>query len=377
VKVSANEMSETDPLAAATDSAMAPDTAKRATGADAARAPAHAPVLRASGFLRLTALASVLAAALGIVIAPGLRGVAADAVVERINRVAWTLAYFMCALLVTAILLATLDLVRASRIHGVTRAAAIGAAGGVVALSAPALMHPLPPSVSLALSVAACVASLAAAWESARSHHTRAVALILAAFSFAAIGRVVSWEMARVAGEQGRQGLYSLSRGIATGAVLVEALGQMLAAAWIGTRSRFLGQALASLAVAGAFLLTWNVARGASDLAAPWQSALHVALGGAPGLPAPFGMNALAVFLVVASILLALVAAVQPRQVAAVVVALALGLLGRGAFDVPLRALSATAGALWLMVAVTDDRAMWRSLIATREKRLADGEAGE
>jgi hypothetical protein len=361
-------MNETNPSAAATDDAIAPERVKSASGAEIARAPSHAPALRASGFLRLTALASVLAAALGIVVAPGLRGIAADTVVEPFNRLAWTLAYFMCGLVITAIMIATFDLARASRIHGVSRAAAIGAAGGVMALSAPALVHPLPPSVSLALSVAACVASLAAAWESARSHHTRAVAIILAAFSLAALGRVVSWEMASVAGEQGSQRLYSWSRGVATGALLVEALGQMLAAAWLGTRSRFLGQVLASLAVAGAFLVTWNAARGASDVATSWQSALHVALGGALGLPEPFGMSALAVFLVVASILLALVAAVQPRQVAAVVVALALGLLGRGAFDVPLRALCATAGALWLMVAVTDDRAMWRSLMAARDK---------
>jgi hypothetical protein len=362
-------MSETNPSAAATDDTLAAEKAVNTTGVGAPRTSSHAPALRASGFLRLTALASVVAAALGVVIAPGLRGVAADAVVEPINRLAWTFAYFMCGLAITAILVATFDLARATRIHGVSRTAAIGGAGGVMALSVPALVHPLPPSVSLAMSVAACVASLAAAWESARSHHTRAVAIILAAFSLAALGRVVSWEMARVAGEHASQRLYSLSRSVATGALLVEALGQMLAAAWLGTRSRFLGQALASLAVAGAFLVTWNAARGASDLATSWQSALHLALGGALGLPEPFGMSALAVFLVVASILLALVAAVQPRQVAAVVVALALGLLGRGAFDVPLRALSATAGALWLMVALTDDRAMWRSLIA-REKGI-------
>jgi hypothetical protein len=80
-------------------------------------------------------------------------------------------------------------------------------------------------------------------------------------------------------------------------------------------------------------------------------------------------MSALAVFLVVCSILLALVAAVQPRSVAAVVCALSLGLLARGSFDVPLRALCAVAGSLWLMVATLDDRAMWRSLLAERERR--------
>jgi hypothetical protein len=195
------------------------------------------------------------------------------------------------------------------------------------------------------------------------------VAVVLATFAFASLSRVVSWELARIAGEQSSMRLYTISRGVATGALVVEGLGQMFAAAWLGTRSRLLGQALSSAAVAGAFLLTWNAARGASDMAAPWQSALHVALGSAPGLPQPFGMSALAVFLVVCSILLALVAAVQPRSVAAVVCALSLGLLARGSFDVPLRALCAVAGSLWLMVATLDDRAMWRSLLAERERR--------
>jgi hypothetical protein len=103
--------------------------------------------------------------------------------------------------------------------------------------------------------------------------------------------------------------------------------------------------------------LTWNAARGAGDFAAPWQSALHVALGGVPGLPQPFGLSALAVFLVIASILLALVAVVQPGESAGVVFALSLSLLGRGAFDAPLRALAATAAALWLMVGYRFDPA--------------------
>src|ERR1700723_1454025 len=100
-------MSETHPSAAATDDAITADETRNAKGAAAAHAPSHAPVLRASGFLRVTALASVVAAALGIVIAPGLRGIAADAVVEPINRLAWTLAYFMCGLLIAAIMIAT------------------------------------------------------------------------------------------------------------------------------------------------------------------------------------------------------------------------------------------------------------------------------
>jgi len=332
-----------------------------------------APALEAAGFLRVTAVISVLAAAFGLIVAPGLRGVAADVVVDPMNRFAWALAYVMCGLVVTAIVRATLILSRASRLHSGARGVVIGAAGAVLALSMPAVVRTLPSGIALALAVAASVVCLAAAGVSVRRAHTRAVGIVLIVFAFAALARVSSWELAKVAGDSSNARLYGVSRAVATLALVTEGLGQMFAAAWLGTRARVLGQALASAAVAGAFLLTWNAARGAGDYAAPWQSALHMALGGASGLPQPFGMAPLAVFLVVASILLALVAAVQPRPVAAVVFALSLGLLGRGSFDVPLRALSATAAALWLMVATLDDRAMWKSILASRDKGATSG----
>jgi hypothetical protein len=333
---------------------------------DSAEAHARAPALRAAGFLRLTALLSVLSAVFSVVVAPGLRGVASDGVVGPVDRFAWTLAYVMCGLVITAIIRGAIELARASKVSVGARGVVIGASGAVLALSMPAITRALPSPVALALAVAASIVCFASAWVTLRRAHTRAVGIVLVVFACAALARVVSWELARVAGDASSVRLYNFSRLIATVALVMEGLGQMFAAAWLGTRARILGQALASAAVAGAFLVTWNAARGSADYAAPWQSALHMALGGAPGLPQPFGMGPLAVFLVVASILLALVAAVQPRPVAAVVFALSLGLLGRGAFDVPLRALSATAAALWLVVATMDDRAMWKSILATK-----------
>lgn len=304
-----------------------------------------------TSFLRLTAIVSVIAAALGIVVAPGLRGVAGETVVEPVNRLSWALSYFMCGLVVATAVLASVELTRPSRLSAFTRAVAIGASGGVLALSTPALSRPLPAPVALALSVGASVVSLVAGWEGVRRPNTRAVGVVITAFALASLGRVASWELARSAVESSNVRLFALGRAFTTGALVIEALGQMFAAAWLGTRSRVFGQLFSSAAVAGAFLLTWNVARGAGDLAAPWQAALHVALGTPPGLPQPFGMSALQVFLVCGSILLGFVAAIQPRGSVAVVSALALCLLGRGAFDTPLRGLATVAAGLWLMVA--------------------------
>jgi hypothetical protein len=104
-----------------------------------------------------------------------------------------------------------------------------------------------------------------------------------------------------------------------------------------------------------------------------WESIAHSALADAAGVPPPFRVDAFATFLVAASLFLALVAAAQTRQVTAVVAAMTLALVSRGAFDVPLRALCAVTSAQWLALACIDGRSMWRTLIDDRARRVADG----
>ena len=136
-----------------------------------------------------------------------------------------------------------------------------------------------------------------------------------------------------------------------------------------------MGQLLASLAVAAAFVLAWGAAQGdlLTNAEAPlWQRVLHSALlGERMRPPATFGLDSVGVFLVCASVLLAIVALLQLRQVVAIIVALALALLSRGAFDSPLRAIAVVAAAQWIAVAAGDDRAMWRSLLDQRNRKLS------
>jgi hypothetical protein len=58
--------------------------------------------------------------------------------------------------------------------------------------------------------------------------------------------------------------------------------------------------------------------------------------------------------------------------VAVVVATVALALVSRGAFDAPLRALCAVAAAQWAVLARADERAMWRTLIDDRNRKLAE-----
>jgi hypothetical protein len=141
---------------------------------------------------------------------------------------------------------------------------------------------------------------------------------------------------------------------------------------WLWARSKLAGQMGATLALVGALVVVWGVDRGLHSDAQPWQSIMHTALADSAGIPPPFRIASFAIFLVPASLLLAMVTAAQPGQVAALVATLSLALVSRGAYDAPLRALCAVAAAQWAALSSGDERAMWRALIDDRKRRLAD-----
>jgi hypothetical protein len=327
------------------------------------------PSSETAWLLRTTAVVGFLAALAGVLVAPGLRGLARDRVVDAGNRVAWTLAYAMCGLLAALIVMATLEVSRTARRQTVWTGIGVSAAGLALALAAPALLRPLQTSAATGLAVVTSFAVLVGAAQGFRARHTRAVALVMISLATAAIFRVVAWNLARAAGDWGSTQLYATARVVATVALGFEALAQMIAAAWLGTRSRLGGQALASVAIGLAWILTFSASRGANATASRWEGAAHVAVASALGLPHPYGPDGLAVFLLAASILLAGVAAAQRRQVVAVVMALSLSLIARGVFDVPLHALAAAAAAVWLTRVAGDERAMWEAILASRETR--------
>jgi hypothetical protein len=166
--------------------------------------------------------------------------------------------------------------------------------------------------------------------------------------------------------------LFNTSRGLATASVFFDAAGQLIAVTWLGTRGKWGGQLTSTAALVGALAITWNVRRGMHSGAAVWQAMLHSSLSDASGVPQPYAFDALATFLVPAALLLGLVCALQFGQVAAIVAAMTLSLVSRGALDVPLCALCAVVAAQWATLASVDDRAMWRTLIDDRTRRLRE-----
>ncbi len=342
------------------------------------RAPPLSPLPSAAWLLRTGAFVAGIAGIMGVIVAPGVRGNASEAIVVAMDRVSGAFAFFLLLVLIALAVWGALELLRAREVVVPVRVAMVGGAAIVVAMSSPGLRDRVPAGFAVLIAAAAAITALAASYASARRPHTRAAAGVLFVFAFAAIARLGAWELAMRAGDTASVKMFAVGRGLATAGVLLEAGGQLLAVTWLGTRSRGAGQLGSSAALVGAFVLTWGVARGVHSGAALWQAVLHTALADAPGVPPPlFGLDALATFLVPASLLLALVTAAQPGQVVAMVATMALALVSRGAFDAPLRALCAIVAAHWAVLAGSDEHAMWRTLISERKARLAEEGVGE
>ena len=334
--------------------------------------PPSSPVVSAAWLLRVTALTAVVSGALGVIVAPGVRGNAGESVVENAEKAAAAASYFLLALLVAVTLWAAAELVRARGVWAPVRIALIAIAGLVIAFSGLGLRDRLPELLAVAVSAATAAAALAAATSAVRTPHTRALSGLLLAAAFASIARLGAWELARYASERASLSAYGVSRGLATAGVVFEAVGQLVAVTWLGTRTKLAGQVGAVVAVVLAVVLIYGVKEGLHSGAALWQSILHTALADAAGVPPPYALQSFAIFLVPCSLLLALVAASQPNEVVAVVAAFALALVSRGAFDAPLRALCGVAAAGWATLASADARAMWRTLRQDYDRKLAD-----
>jgi hypothetical protein len=331
-------------------------------------ATGSSPVEAAGWLLRAAALTAFVGGFAAVIVLPGARGNASEEVVVWADRVTATLAYFLAGLLTALLIWGGIELgrMRSTNSPLLARIMLIVMASGVALTATQAFHERLPAPWSLVLSAGASVAAIVAAYGAVLRPHTRAAAGLLLVLAFASVSRLGAWELAVRANERADLTLFHWSRGLATAGVVFEAFGQLIAVTWLGTRSRLAGQLGSTLALLVAFALTWGVAKGVHSGAQPWQYVLHTALADAPGLPPPFGLDAVATFLVPASLLLALVAAAQPNQVTAVVASVALALVSHGAFDAPLRALCIVVAALWLTLASDDDVSMWQALLGRR-----------
>jgi hypothetical protein len=362
-------VTETEPRGVSPPSNPIEAEAPRAPDPASSRSPESyerlaSPSLRAAWLLRTSAIVGAVSSALGAVIVPGLRGVASDRTITRWEHVSAGLAYATAFFLAGLLLTGAFDLSRTRRVGVVSRALLFLGAPAVILMLVPAFARPLTPIGSLILVVAALLVVVGGATAGLRSAHTRALAVVQLVLGFAALTRLVAWLTATLFADSLRA--YVVSQTFNTAGVVAEGAAQMIAVAWLSTRRRMSSSLLTAGALIGAFALVWVAGR--ADASSPaWQYVLRSGIGGQTTTHSALG--ALEAFFVTASVLLALGCALVPRQLTVVTCCLALALLARGAFDVPLRALAATTAALWTTLAAVDDRAMWKALRQARESR--------
>lgn len=319
---------------------------------------------------QLTAAVAILAACIGHVIAPGLRGAASQHVVDLWEGIGQFTTYAFLVFLSFLFIRVAWNLVFTEKPAIGLRLAVVSAAFSVgcivmciVVISA--LRRPFVPTPSTALVPLTLLASLAALVAGAgtlRMPHTRAAGFVLLAFASAALVRVLAWWLAGVAGARAAPMTYEWARAIATVGVIFEGVGQLIAVVWLTTRTRVSGQILAGMSVLAALVVTWGMEQGGHGGAATWQVVLHTALADVRGTPPPAGLGPVPTFFAATSLFLAAVAVIRPGPAPSITSALALCLLARGAFDAPLNAFAVCVGAACLLAISVDEKTMWKAL---------------
>ncbi len=312
--------------------------------------------------LAITALVGVVAKILGILVAPGMRGVASQGAVEAADVTAASASYAFAALLVALLCAGSFELARAPHVGVVPRGLVVAMSGLVIALASPALVERLPLPPVLACAGFSAIVALIGGVVSLRTARTRAVGGVLLFFTMAALTRPSAWVLIRSASEHASMRQYEIGRLIGIAGVVIRTVGVVLAATWLATRSRWRDRLLVNAAFLLAFATTYVVVH---DENAPSVAAIATLRGSllrSPELALAFDGAPVAVFLVLVTVLLAIVAVFQKTTVSR---ALSFVLLSGAAFDVPLHALAITAAAQWLLLG-EDPRTTWKALLAEK-----------
>lgn len=305
--------------------------------------------------LVLTGVVGVVAKVLGVLVAPGMRGVASQRAVEAADVAAASASYAFAALLVALLCAGSFELARAPHVQVVPRGLIVAMSGLVIALASPALVDRLPLPPVLACAAFSAVIALASGILSLRAPRTRAVGGVLLFFTLAALTRPSAWVLVRSASEHASMRQYEIGRFFGIAGVVIRTVGVVLAATWLATRSRWRDRLLVNTAFVLSFAATYVVVHDENAPSVAAVATLRGSLLRSPELALAFDGAPVAVFLALVTVLLAIIAVSQRTTVSR---ALSFVLLSAAAFDVPLHALAATVAAQWLLLG-EDPRATW------------------
>ncbi len=300
--------------------------------------------------IRLSAACLTASVAVETFVAPGIRGNATGDVVDAIDTIGAFFSYATTVLLFALIARLAMKLLRAPELSLTIRLLLLLASADALAILCISVYAAVPPPL---LYISALLVTFFLSTASIRAiapRSTRILAIIAIAIAYAAVGRLVSWNVGTVAAAESDMARFGSARIVATLGLGFEAIAQLLALGWLAARGRALGLAAAVTAVIFASVVTWGAANGVLPDAPVWQAVLHSSLVDASIIQPLSGLAGIAVFLIPVGFFIALAAIIQRDPVALVTGALPVILLTRGAFDVPIYAAAAVAGAQWILL---------------------------
>jgi hypothetical protein len=321
------------------------------------------PTLEPGFFAVLLASASTL---LSVYAFPAARSMAAESVARPLEQIAMVVSY------AAAIVLVRLQVWQAWRLSRMDEAAF---AKGWIATSS-MLGLPLvalgfvgrPPSFffSVVLGAMGALLGASAAWVALAKAHTRAGGLTLCLVTLTAFARLGAATLFWLASERTDPTYYGTGMTVISISLGCELLAVAAAALWLGTRAGRAGRIAINGALVVSVLATILTSGGTS--AHGFQGLMQAAL--AEGVPSylPCSLPSMGRFLSASSVCVGFAFLTQARPRNRVPGAVALLLLSRGAFDVPMRFLFASVAALTLVHASRSPKALWDELLSVSAK---------
>jgi hypothetical protein len=322
-----------------------------------------------AGGLRIVFVLCLLGTVLETIVAVALRGAATEQVVAGCELVgAWCT---VCAALMASVytVIGAYQLLRMDDGGLVVRTIAAATLPLATVLVGTGFGYRLPPLIVLAVQVIVSVGALACVALAIRSLHTRVYALTLAGWMLVSALRSICWVVAMRNSTRGASASDQVEWLFGDGILVLEALLLIAFTLWLLARGGPAGKLGAYAAAATAIVLTIVLVRiTATSTHASTLTQIVGALSSGTVHPALAHVDR---FLTLLAIALAIALSAQFRQLPELTVGLAVLLLARGHWDMPIAALMAALASISLAHAAILRPSMWLQLAALRSAPVA------
>lgn len=313
------------------------------------------------GWVRAVSGLGVLGLFVGRALGYAPHGILTDNYVRPVEMFGAWLSQTVVVALVATLFVATTQLMKQNTIGIALRIFAAGISGVLLALAIGASAMRLGISLTAIQVIVSTFTAFVCGATVMAMPHARWVGATLVLVGASAFIKHLGWWFGAIGTAQTTPWMINIARQLVTIGWITFALATLLALIWLGTRRGKLASPWTVLSVLNALVATW-----VSQYAHSHQSGVAAQLIGRTslGLVEPSATMALVplapqVFTAALAFSLAAVATFIQGQLPGIVGGLGLVLLSLAQADVPLCALSLSAGALCLTLAVTEQKAFW------------------